>query len=214
MNYSPPRSFVNRILRARIRECVAIPFSRGSSRPRNQTLVSCIAGRFFTIWATREALVGNWGPRNHRSGQSPYLFSGAGAGDLRFWTQSTSVMAQKFPRKSWLLITAQHVNSFHRKSQDFHTGRNFILHEKIILTTPVPFLVFLHLACCLFFKLYFLFISYFWLHWVLGAAPRPSLVAVSGGSSSLWCVGLSLRWLLIVEHRLEELGLSSYSSQA
>ena len=30
-------------------------FSRGSSRPRDQTQVSCIAGRHFTIWATREA---------------------------------------------------------------------------------------------------------------------------------------------------------------
>ena len=33
---------------------VAIPFSRGSSQPRNQTGVSWIAGRFFTSWATRE----------------------------------------------------------------------------------------------------------------------------------------------------------------
>ena len=38
----------------RILECVAYPFSRGSSRPRNWTRVSCIAGRFFTSWATRE----------------------------------------------------------------------------------------------------------------------------------------------------------------
>ena len=34
---------------------VAYPFSRGSSRPRNWTGVSCIAGRFFISWATREA---------------------------------------------------------------------------------------------------------------------------------------------------------------
>ena len=33
----------------------AIPFSRGSSWPRDWTWVSCSAGRFFTIWATREA---------------------------------------------------------------------------------------------------------------------------------------------------------------
>ena len=43
------------ILQARILECVAIPFSMGSSQPRDWTHVSCIAGRFFTIWATREA---------------------------------------------------------------------------------------------------------------------------------------------------------------
>ena len=36
-----------------ILEWVSDPFSRGSSWPRNQTGVSCIAGRFFTSWATR-----------------------------------------------------------------------------------------------------------------------------------------------------------------
>ena len=39
----------------RILEWVAYPFSRGSSQPRNQTGVPCIAGGFFTSWATREA---------------------------------------------------------------------------------------------------------------------------------------------------------------
>ena len=41
----------------RILECVAYPFSRGSSRPRNRTWVSCIAGGFFTNWAISEALI-------------------------------------------------------------------------------------------------------------------------------------------------------------
>ena len=39
----------------RILEWVAYPFSRGSSWPRNQPQVSCIAGGFFTSWATKEA---------------------------------------------------------------------------------------------------------------------------------------------------------------
>ena len=39
----------------RILEWVAYPFSSGSSQHRNQTEVSCIAGRFFTNWAMREA---------------------------------------------------------------------------------------------------------------------------------------------------------------
>ena len=43
------------ILQARILEWVAMPTSRGSSQPRNQTQVSCIAGKFFTFWAIREA---------------------------------------------------------------------------------------------------------------------------------------------------------------
>ena len=45
------------ILQARILEWVAFPFSRGSSQPRDWTLVSHIAGEFFTSWATREALL-------------------------------------------------------------------------------------------------------------------------------------------------------------
>ena len=56
MDCSLPGSSVHWIHQARILEWVAIPFSRGSSWPRDQTWVSCIAGRFFTIWATREAL--------------------------------------------------------------------------------------------------------------------------------------------------------------
>ena len=36
-------------------EVVRFPFSRGSSQPRDWTQVSCIAGRFFTSWAPREA---------------------------------------------------------------------------------------------------------------------------------------------------------------
>ena len=54
---SLPGSCVHGILQARILEWVAIPFSRGSSWPRDQTWVSSIAGRFFTIWATREARI-------------------------------------------------------------------------------------------------------------------------------------------------------------
>ena len=49
MDYNPPGSSVHGILPARILEWVAIPYSRGSSRPRNQTWVSFIAGRFFTL---------------------------------------------------------------------------------------------------------------------------------------------------------------------
>ena len=43
---------VHGIFQARILEWAAIPFARGSSQTRNRTLVSCIVGRFFTIWAT------------------------------------------------------------------------------------------------------------------------------------------------------------------
>ena len=46
---SPPGFSVHGILQARRLEWVAMPFSRGSSQPRDQTFVSCIAGRFFTV---------------------------------------------------------------------------------------------------------------------------------------------------------------------
>ena len=49
MNCSFPGSSVHGILQIRILEWVAIVFSRGSSQPRDQISISCIAGRFFTI---------------------------------------------------------------------------------------------------------------------------------------------------------------------
>ena len=55
MDFSLPGSSVHGISQARILEKVAFPFSKGSSWLRVWTRVSCIAGRFFTIWATREA---------------------------------------------------------------------------------------------------------------------------------------------------------------
>ena len=51
-DYNPLGSSVPGILQARILDWVAIPFSRGSSWPRDGTRMSCIAGSFFTIWAT------------------------------------------------------------------------------------------------------------------------------------------------------------------
>ena len=55
MDYSPPGSFVHGIPQARTLKCVTISFFRGSSWPRDQTQIFCIAGRLFSIWATREA---------------------------------------------------------------------------------------------------------------------------------------------------------------
>jgi len=55
VNCSPPDSSVHGILQAKILKWVAIHFSRGFSQRRDQTQVSHVAGRIFTIWATREA---------------------------------------------------------------------------------------------------------------------------------------------------------------
>ena len=64
MDCSLPGSSVHGILQGRILEWIAISFSRGSSQSRDRTQVSCIAGRFFTIWATREACL-CWGLREY-----------------------------------------------------------------------------------------------------------------------------------------------------
>ena len=54
---SLPGSSVHGIFKARVLECIAISFSRGSSRPRDWILVSRVISRCFTVWATREVLV-------------------------------------------------------------------------------------------------------------------------------------------------------------
>ena len=56
MDCSHPGSSVYRIVQARILQWVAISFSRVSSWPREWTQVSCIAGRFFTVWATKSQM--------------------------------------------------------------------------------------------------------------------------------------------------------------
>ena len=53
----PMDSTVHGILQTRVLEWAVFHFSRGSSQPRDRTQVSCIAGGFFTSWATREALL-------------------------------------------------------------------------------------------------------------------------------------------------------------
>ena len=60
MNCSPLGSSVYGILQSRILEWVAISSFRGSSGPRDWNCISwgsCIADRFFTIWATRKGAV-------------------------------------------------------------------------------------------------------------------------------------------------------------
>ena len=59
MDCSPPASDVRGILQTRILEWVAILLSKGSSQPRDQTWVSCIASMFFTIlgWALNLMIV-------------------------------------------------------------------------------------------------------------------------------------------------------------
>ena len=61
MDCSLPNSCVHGIFQAIVLEWIAISFSMVSSQPRDQTRVSCIVDRRFTVWATREVLLqGNW----------------------------------------------------------------------------------------------------------------------------------------------------------
>ena len=55
---------------------------------------------------------------------------------------------------------------------------------------------------------------YFSLRWVFVAACRLSLVAASGGCSSLWCVCFSLRWLCSQSMGSRRAGFSSCGSRA
>ena len=64
MDSSLPGSMVHGIFQARILEWAVISFSRGSFQPRDWTQVSCIADRRFTVWATREALIKDFGVVN------------------------------------------------------------------------------------------------------------------------------------------------------
>ena len=57
----------------RILEWVAYSFSRGTSGPRNRTMVSCIAGRFITTWTTREVQVKKQYLLNPRSASAGVL---------------------------------------------------------------------------------------------------------------------------------------------
>ena len=72
---SLPGSFVHGIFQARVLEWVAIPFSRVSSWPRDWTQVSCIVGRFFTIWATMKTRVTCYAIENSWKKQNPVLKS-------------------------------------------------------------------------------------------------------------------------------------------
>ena len=56
---------------------------------------------------------------------------------------------------------------------------------------------------------------FFWLRWVFIAACRLSLVVASGGYSLLWCAGLSLWWLLLLQSTgFRRAGFSSCSMRA
>ena len=82
-----PVSSVLGILQAKILGWVSIPFSRGSSQLRDRTLVSCIAGGFFTIWVTKEAQMMLWVNENAYLEWNRHLVNRSGfhACSFMFW---------------------------------------------------------------------------------------------------------------------------------
>ena len=76
MDCSPPISSIHGISQARILECVAISFSRGSSQSRHQTHISCISRQILYHWATREApLYGCYSLKNVPLWRTTYFFA-------------------------------------------------------------------------------------------------------------------------------------------
>ena len=86
---------VHGILQAKILEWVAFPFSRGSSQPRDQILVSDIAYGFFTRWAQRSPRILEWvaypfssgssRPRNQTTWISGRFFTNWTIREVHYW---------------------------------------------------------------------------------------------------------------------------------
>ena len=93
-------SCVHGILQARLLEWVAISFSRGSSWPRDWNLVSCIAGRFFTIWATREAQDSSMAP--NAFALQPELFATGRSRRVMCFRPGSHTGSCLLPYKWWL----------------------------------------------------------------------------------------------------------------
>ena len=97
MDCSPPGSSVQGILQARILEWIAVSFSRGSSQPRDWTPVSCIAGRFLTVWGSREALIDRIKERDLRA----YFVLSSPFNIKKIRVQRRPVTCQSGPASKW-----------------------------------------------------------------------------------------------------------------
>ena len=100
MDYSPPGSSVHGILQARILEWAAMPSFRASSRLRDRTQVSCIAGRFFTIWAREGQIPSRWSIVKSLFSPSFYANFLLEAGSFLFL--SITSLTELSSLKSWL----------------------------------------------------------------------------------------------------------------
>ena len=104
----PPGSSVHGILQARILEWVAMPSSRWSSQPRDQTQVSCIVGGFFAIGGTRKAWR-NTGVGCHAFLQVILQTQGSNPGLLHCWR---------------ILCLRRHQESLEKREAYYNVSRN------------------------------------------------------------------------------------------
>ena len=119
MDYSPPGSSVLGILQARILEFAAIPFPRVSSQSRDRTQVSHITGRFFTIWATREAHL-----RSYPLFQKTILF-GTTISHMECWKHHSSLMTRAvIPVWAVSFVRFQRVRSKRTRQRRFPRGES------------------------------------------------------------------------------------------
>ena len=106
--YSPPGSSVRGIFQAGILEWVAIPFSRGSSWPRDRIGVSRNADRYFTIWVTHTwslfppltpmegKKAAGWGKRGPQ-----IVMNNSANPNGKFWVSSSHLLVEPHNGQKW-----------------------------------------------------------------------------------------------------------------
>ena len=121
MDCSSPGPSVHGILQARMLEWVAIPFSRGSSWPRDRTWVFCIAGRFLTVWAHMYMYV-------YRHALCIYIYS-------------LKISLLQTPKYSWIFTPAKFQCYQCLRQVGFHTFKTSLSVISLLL------LLFLYFVC-------------------------------------------------------------------
>ena len=159
MDSSPPGSSVHGIVQARILEWAAIPFSRGSSWPRDWTWVSHIAGRFF-IWDSLRFLISD--SLSEPLGKPKILeqvtiFSSRGSSQSRDPT-CVSCISLPLSYSECAKVTAQIENHYTKKiitktrvkRLEKNTWVSYIWKKEVCLEPSIVALIELHVFCLLF----------------------------------------------------------------